>query len=67
MNIAEQAAHLEAQCLARVEEQIAKALTPAVLSKLAFKGVTPEQAKAHLRARAYQAMEQALFTMGRAA
>jgi hypothetical protein len=59
-----QATQLEAEVLARVEASIDRALTPAVLSKLAFKGLTPTMARTYLRARAYQAVEQELRALG---
>jgi len=36
---------------AYAEAKITAALTPAVLSRLAFKGITPQQAREFLRAR----------------
>jgi hypothetical protein len=44
-------ASLAAEAEARVESRIDAALTPEVLSRLAFKGVTPEQARDYLRRR----------------
>lgn len=40
----------------RVDERIAEALTPEVLSALALKGITPDQAREHIRARVALAM-----------
>lgn len=42
--------------LAAIDSRIDVALTPEVLSKLAFRGVTPEQARRHLRLSAIKAL-----------
>lgn len=43
--LTQQAAELEAQ----IEARITAALTPEVLSKLGFRGITPQQAREYLR------------------
>ena len=39
-----------------IDERIDRQLTPEVLSKLAFKGITPTQAREYLRAKAVDAL-----------
>lgn len=48
-----------AALLARIDERIELQLTPEVLSKLAFKGITPEQARDRLRVCAIKALAEA--------
>ena len=48
-----------ASLLAQIDERIDLQLTPEVLSKLAFKGITPEQARDLLRVKALQALAEA--------
>lgn len=48
-----------ASLLAQIDERIYLQLTPEVLSKLAFKGITPSQARDRLRACALKALSEA--------
>jgi hypothetical protein len=48
-----------AALLARIDERIDLQLTPEVLSKLAFKGITPEMARDRLRVCAITALAEA--------
>lgn len=48
-----------ASLLAQIDERIDLQLTPEILSKLAFKGITPSQARDRLRVKALQALAEA--------
>lgn len=48
-----------ASLLAQIDERIDLQLTPEVLSKLAFKGITPSQARDRLRVCAIKALAEA--------
>ncbi len=48
-----------AELIVVIDERIDRQLTPPVLSRLAFKGITPDAARDYLRVRALQGLAEA--------